>query len=148
MHDHCRGLSPFPGAWFELELAGKPVRVILTRDQEHGWDFYGPATLVDIRAGVDSSGTITAFEVLQSAPEDYPTLRPHRAAVGLYDFDADGRLVRVHRGPGQTMGVAEGLVAAGAVAVATAGTVLEAAADAFDVVVVAFLGEADLRLEA
>ena len=22
-----RGLSPFPGAWFEMELAGKPVRI-------------------------------------------------------------------------------------------------------------------------
>jgi methionyl-tRNA formyltransferase len=27
VHNHIRGLSPFPGAWFELELAGKPVRV-------------------------------------------------------------------------------------------------------------------------
>ena len=27
VHNLIRGLSPFPGAWFELELAGKPVRV-------------------------------------------------------------------------------------------------------------------------
>ena len=27
VHNHIRGLSPFPGAWFELELAGRPVRV-------------------------------------------------------------------------------------------------------------------------
>lgn len=27
VHDHIRGLSPFPGAWFELEIAGKPERV-------------------------------------------------------------------------------------------------------------------------
>lgn len=27
VHNHIRGLSPFPGAWFELELAGNPVRV-------------------------------------------------------------------------------------------------------------------------
>jgi len=27
VHNHIRGLSPFPGAWFELTLAGKPVRV-------------------------------------------------------------------------------------------------------------------------
>ncbi len=27
VHNHIRGLSPFPGAWFELELGGKPVRV-------------------------------------------------------------------------------------------------------------------------
>lgn len=27
VHDHIRGLSPFPGAWFELDIAGKPERV-------------------------------------------------------------------------------------------------------------------------
>lgn len=27
VHDHIRGLSPFPGAWFELVLNGAPVRV-------------------------------------------------------------------------------------------------------------------------
>ncbi|HTO33898.1 MAG TPA: methionyl-tRNA formyltransferase [Pararhizobium sp.] len=27
VHNHIRGLSPFPGAWFELEIAGKPERV-------------------------------------------------------------------------------------------------------------------------
>lgn len=27
VHDHIRGLSPFPGAWFELEVNGKPERV-------------------------------------------------------------------------------------------------------------------------
>ncbi len=44
------------------QLVGKPVRVQLTRDQEHGWDFYGPATLVDIRGGIDANGKITAFD--------------------------------------------------------------------------------------
>ncbi|MFK3962719.1 methionyl-tRNA formyltransferase [Ensifer adhaerens] len=27
VHDHIRGLSPFPGAWFELEIAGKTERI-------------------------------------------------------------------------------------------------------------------------
>jgi methionyl-tRNA formyltransferase len=31
VHDHIRGLSPFPGAWFELPLDGKPVRVKILR---------------------------------------------------------------------------------------------------------------------
>jgi len=44
----------------------------------------------------DAAGTITAFSVLQSAPEDYPTIRPHRLAIGFYDL-VDGALVRVHR---------------------------------------------------
>jgi methionyl-tRNA formyltransferase len=31
VHDHIRGLSPFPGAWFETVDAGKPVRVKVLR---------------------------------------------------------------------------------------------------------------------
>ncbi|MBY5579835.1 methionyl-tRNA formyltransferase [Rhizobium leguminosarum] len=27
VHNHIRGLTPFPGAWFELEIGGKPERV-------------------------------------------------------------------------------------------------------------------------
>ncbi|RXT28131.1 methionyl-tRNA formyltransferase [Rhizobium leguminosarum] len=27
VHNHIRGLAPFPGAWFELEVGGKPERV-------------------------------------------------------------------------------------------------------------------------
>jgi len=27
VHNHIRGLAPFPGAWFEIEAQGKPVRV-------------------------------------------------------------------------------------------------------------------------
>jgi methionyl-tRNA formyltransferase len=31
VHNHIRGLSPFPGAWFETEIEGKPVRVKVLR---------------------------------------------------------------------------------------------------------------------
>jgi methionyl-tRNA formyltransferase len=31
LHDHCRGLSPVPGAWFELEQVGEPLRVKVLR---------------------------------------------------------------------------------------------------------------------
>ena len=44
----------------------------------------------------DADGTITSFDILQSAEPDYPTIRPHRLAVGLYDLKG-GKLVRVHR---------------------------------------------------
>jgi methionyl-tRNA formyltransferase len=27
VHNHIRGLAPFPGAWFELEIGGKPERI-------------------------------------------------------------------------------------------------------------------------
>ena len=41
-------------------------------------------------------GTISSFAVLQEAHVDYPTIRPHRLAIGFYDLDGD-KLVRVHR---------------------------------------------------
>jgi aminopeptidase N len=44
----------------------------------------------------DPNGIITRFEIAQSAHPDYPTIRPHRLAVGFYDFD-NGALVRTHR---------------------------------------------------
>ncbi|TFD27435.1 aminopeptidase N [Cryobacterium cryoconiti] len=45
---------------------------------------------------VDDTGIITGFTVLQTAAADYPTIRPHRLAIGFYDL-ADGTLVRTHR---------------------------------------------------
>jgi len=44
----------------------------------------------------DSDGVITAFTVLQGAAEDYPTIRPHRLAIGFYSL-TDGSLERTHR---------------------------------------------------
>ncbi|SDG31380.1 aminopeptidase N [Sinosporangium album] len=45
---------------------------------------------------VDDQGRFTRFEVLQEAPADYPTLRTHRLAIGLYS-QVDGALTRVRR---------------------------------------------------
>ncbi|MCU1413699.1 MAG: aminopeptidase [Microbacteriaceae bacterium] len=44
----------------------------------------------------DASGNIASFSIEQSAISDYPTIRPHRLAVGLYDL-VGGKLVRTHR---------------------------------------------------
>ncbi|MGW2864367.1 aminopeptidase N [Streptomyces sp. NPDC001205] len=52
---------------------------------------------------VDDAGTITSFTVLQEAPalpagaQGAPTLRPHRIAIGFYDLDGSGKLVRTNR---------------------------------------------------
>lgn len=45
---------------------------------------------------VDPEGRFLEFDVLQEAPADYPTLRSHRVAIGLYSL-RDGELVRVKR---------------------------------------------------
>jgi methionyl-tRNA formyltransferase len=44
VHDHCRGLSPFPGAWFEL--AGQRIKVLRTTRGEGAG---APGTVLDGR---------------------------------------------------------------------------------------------------
>ncbi len=43
-----------------------------------------------------TGGTITSAAIVQSAVPEYPTLRPHRLAVGCYDL-TDGQLLRTDR---------------------------------------------------
>ncbi|MFE7626184.1 aminopeptidase N [Streptomyces sp. NPDC057509] len=51
----------------------------------------------------DGNGHVTSFTVLQEAPalpagaKGEPTLRPHRIAIGFYDLDEAGKLVRTDR---------------------------------------------------
>jgi CO/xanthine dehydrogenase Mo-binding subunit len=40
---------------------GKPVRVQWMRADEHGWDPKGPPTLIDVQAGLDAQGNVTAW---------------------------------------------------------------------------------------
>jgi aminopeptidase N len=46
---------------------------------------------------VDAGGTLRSFSILQSAVAEWPTIRPHRLAVGFYNLDGAGKLERVHR---------------------------------------------------
>ncbi|KHK98236.1 aminopeptidase N [Microbacterium mangrovi] len=43
----------------------------------------------------DASGLISRFAIVQTAPADYATIRPHRLGVGFYRLQGD-ELVRVH----------------------------------------------------
>jgi aminopeptidase N len=55
----------------------------------------GPNTLrADFE--LDEAGAYQSFAVLQEAPAEHPTLRPHRIAIGLYER-RDGALRRFHR---------------------------------------------------
>lgn len=56
----------------------------------------GVATLSPDLA-VDSDGKISSFAVVQTAPEEWPTLRPHRLAIGFYSHNEHGSVVRTHR---------------------------------------------------
>src|SRR5262249_51053229 len=44
------------------KAVGRPVRVQWSRADEHGWDPKGPPTLIDLRASLDASGNVTAWE--------------------------------------------------------------------------------------
>jgi aminopeptidase N len=56
----------------------------------------GPNTLrPDFQLAAD--GTFAEFAVLQQAPQEHPTLRPHHIAIGLYQRNEAGQLVRAHR---------------------------------------------------
>ncbi|MGB6454055.1 MAG: ERAP1-like C-terminal domain-containing protein, partial [Streptosporangiaceae bacterium] len=56
----------------------------------------GPNTLrSEFALGAD--GRFADFVVLQEAPAEHPTLRPHHIAIGLYTLTDDGQLVRTCR---------------------------------------------------
>jgi methionyl-tRNA formyltransferase len=51
VHDHCRGLSPFPGAWFEMPGSGAPARIKVLRTTR-GEGYGAPGTVIDERLTV------------------------------------------------------------------------------------------------
>ncbi|MCF3965043.1 aminopeptidase N [Streptomyces fuscigenes] len=58
---------------------------------------------IETTTSADGTEVVTSFAVLQEAPalpegaKGTPVLRPHRIAVGFYDFDGEGKLVRRER---------------------------------------------------
>jgi len=44
------------------KAAGKPVKLVWTREEEFTWAYFRPAGVVDVSAGVKNDGTITAWE--------------------------------------------------------------------------------------
>jgi CO/xanthine dehydrogenase Mo-binding subunit len=49
-------------ALLALAVPNRPVRLQWERADEHGWEPYGPAMAVDLRAGLDRDGKITAWD--------------------------------------------------------------------------------------
>ncbi len=88
---------------------GRPVRVQLTRDQEHQWEPKGAAQLMSVDGGLDASGGVAAYDFATRYPSNAaPTLAliltgklapapavaemGDRTAIGPYDF-ANHRVV-------------------------------------------------------
>ncbi|MGF6595476.1 nicotinate dehydrogenase subunit B [Paraburkholderia sp. GAS448] len=54
---------------------GKPVRVQLSREDEHAWEPKGAAQLMDVRGAVDANGVLTGYDFATRYPSnDAPTL--------------------------------------------------------------------------
>jgi methionyl-tRNA formyltransferase len=72
VHDHVRGLSPFPGAWFEFPVDGKPVRVKVLRTIEVTDS--GPAgTLLDDRLTIAcKKGAVRIVELQRAGGKVMP----------------------------------------------------------------------------
>jgi nicotinate dehydrogenase subunit B len=58
------------------------VRLQFMRWDEHGWDQFGPATAVDIKAGIDKDGKIVAFDYA-SAQQPWVSLETTQEQVGV-----------------------------------------------------------------
>jgi nicotinate dehydrogenase subunit B len=56
------------------KAVGRPVRVQWSRADEHGWDPKGPPTLIDLRASLDGSGTVTAWDSEFFMPQQTPNI--------------------------------------------------------------------------
>ena len=56
------------------KAVGKPVRVQWSRADEHGWDPKGPPTLIDLRASMDDTKTVTAWEGEFFIPHQTPNV--------------------------------------------------------------------------
>lgn len=83
---------------------GRPVRVQLTREQEHAWEPKGTAQLIDVNGGLDADGNVAAYDLATRYPSNAaPTLAllltgrisPERSvlqmgdrtAIPPYDYD-------------------------------------------------------------
>lgn len=84
---------------------GRPVRVQLTREQEHEWEPKGTAQLIDVNGGLDAEGNVAAYDFATRYPSNgAPTLAllltgtvapvpavfemGDRTAIPPYDYDA------------------------------------------------------------
>lgn len=81
-------------AWGNTELSDLLVELEKTSGRElttwsKKWlETAGVNTLAPV-IDTDAAGTITRFAVTQTAPADYPTIRPHRLGIGFYNLAGD-----------------------------------------------------------
>jgi CO/xanthine dehydrogenase Mo-binding subunit len=81
------------------QATGKVVRVQFMRWDEHGWDQYGPATAMDVKAGIDDKGKLVAYDYsawthgsmsVETAAELSGVPLPTTPAIGRADTTSSG----------------------------------------------------------
>lgn len=87
-------------AWGNTELSDLLVELEATSGRElttwsKKWLETAGVNTLSPEITTDADGAITRFAIVQTAPADYPTIRPHRLGVGFYSLQ-DGALVRTH----------------------------------------------------
>jgi len=69
VHDHCGGLSPFPGAWFELAAHGAAERIKVLRTTR-GVGAGPPGTILDDKLTVAcGQGAVQILELQRASKQ-------------------------------------------------------------------------------
>jgi isoquinoline 1-oxidoreductase len=86
------------------KAAGKPVKVVWTREEEFTWAYFRPAGVIEIKSGAQRDGTVTAWE--------YHNYNSGPAAIGV-PYHIANRLIQFHPvdGPPLRQGSYRGLAA-------------------------------------
>jgi CO/xanthine dehydrogenase Mo-binding subunit len=76
------------------KAAGKPVRVVWTREEEFTWAYFRPAGVIDVKSGVRKDGTVVAwqFNNYNSGPSAIRT--PYNIANQKIEFHASDSPLR------------------------------------------------------
>jgi isoquinoline 1-oxidoreductase beta subunit len=69
------------------QFAGRPVKLIWSREEDMQHGFYRPASLVRMRAGLDAQGNMVAMHTVVACPSILALLRPEGIDKGI-DFTA------------------------------------------------------------
>jgi len=69
------------------KAAGKPVKVVWTREEEFTWAYFRPAGLIEIKAGAHRDGTLVAWE--------HHNYNSGPAAIGT-PYEAASKLIQYH----------------------------------------------------
>ncbi|MDE2344106.1 MAG: xanthine dehydrogenase family protein molybdopterin-binding subunit [Betaproteobacteria bacterium] len=69
-------------------LSGRPVKLMWSRSEDMQHGFYRPASLVSMKAGLDTQGRLVAWHTRVACPSILQVLRPQLLTKGGVDFTA------------------------------------------------------------